>query len=552
MKINQDEKIIVIGHKNPDTDSICSAIAYADLKNKMGGGAFEACRCGDVSLETQYVLDTFGVPAPRLVQSVATDIGDLEIDPIPGLPEETSMREAWKAMRGRGSASQPIVDAAGNLRGMITLNDLAKGNMDNLDPAVLAEAHTPLQNVVQILRAKVLAGDPDFVIEKGRILVGAGGPDTMRELVQQDDLVLVSDREAAQKAAIEAGAAVVVICLGAKVSDEILQLAGDRGCHVIVTENDTYQAARLITQAVPLSAFMTEFGKLVGFVPETAVDSVQKVMESSRHISFPVYTAEGKYLGVITRGSLLTQKGKQMILVDHNEKSQCVDGFEEAEILEIVDHHKIGTIETSNPVLFINRPVGCTATIIYGLYQQECIEIEPKIAGLLLSAILSDTLDFRSPTCTETDRKVGAALAEIAGVDAHEHALAMFTAGENMEGRTAEDLCYADYKIFEKDGVRFGVGQGSFMSPANLQKALDLVEPFLAETLQKDGTEMVFFMGTDILESSSRVIFAGADAKQTVEKAFQVTQAADEQGVYLQGVVSRKKQMIPALMSVIG
>lgn len=244
--------------------------------------------------------------------------------------------------------------------------------------------------------------------------------------------------------------------------------------------------------------------------------------------------------------------GRKVILVDHNETAQAVNGFENAELVEVVDHHKIGDIQTIAPIYFRCEPLGCTCTILTKMYDEAGVEIPEQIAGILLSAILSDTLAFRSPTCTDADVAAGKKLAEIAGVDADQLAEGMFEAGENLDGKTAEDICYSDFKIFEHDGMKFGVGQASFMSPANLQKAKDMLLPYLPETLAKDGTAMVFLMLTDIREQSSYVIFAGDQAEATLEKAFGQKKEEGEDGMLLEGVVSRKKQMIPPVLEALG
>ena len=543
---------MVIGHKNPDTDSICSAIAYAHLKNAIDGNKYEACRAGEVNQETEFVLKRFEVQPPRQVFNVHTQVQDLPVREVPGLPKETSMRKAWLAMRDNDSATQPITDEQGQLLGIISLNDLSRGNMDNLSPTVLSDAGTPVKNIVEILNGKVLTGDENEVLRQGVLSIGAGGAEAMESHIQEGDIVMVGNRFEAQLTAIEAGAHLLVVCLGGEVSKTIIKIAKAKDCTVIATEADTYEASRLIVQSVPISAFMTPYDQLLSFTPETPVDEVRKVMESTRHVYFPVHTKAGKYLGLLSRRNLLKGKGKQLILVDHNEKTQCVDGFEDADILEIIDHHRIGSMETENPVMFRNLPVGCTATIVTGMYHEYGVEIPEQIAGLLLSAILSDTLEFRSPTCTPLDIDRAKELSKIAGVDTHELAEDMFAAGENLDGRTPEDVCYQDFKIFTHGDIRFGVGQGSFMSQKNMDKAIQLLKPYLGETLEKDNTSMVFFMLTDVREQSSRVIYAGDEAENTLCAAFQTEPKAGEEGVYLPGVVSRKKQMIPAILNTLG
>ncbi len=240
-----------------------------------------------------------------------------------------------------------------------------------------------------------------------------------------------------------------------------------------------------------------------------------------------------------------------VILIDHNEKTQCADGADDAQIIEIIDHHKIGSIETKDPILFRNEPVGCSATIITKMYKEAGVEPDKKTAGLLLSAILSDTLNFRSPTCTDRDVETGRELASIAGVDTDDYAVKMFEAGEKLDGKTAEDIFYSDFKIFEKDDIRFGIGQASFMSQSTLDEARAMITDYIDETLAKDNTKMAFFMLTSIQDQSSRMIYAGEGAREALESGFDVTQNADEEGILLKDVVSRKKQLVPALMETV-
>lgn len=540
-------KIMVIGHRNPDTDSICSAIAYAHLKNKVEGGGYEACRAGEPNQETAYVLKRFHAKAPRRCLNVSAEVQDIDIRRVPGVPGSTTMRRAWEQMRDTQANSQPIVDEQGRLQGMITLSDLSVANMDSLDTYALSKASTPIRNVVETLNGTILAGDGEGSLEKGKIVIGAGSPEAMETMVEAGDIVLVANRYESQLCAIEMEAACVVVCMGSAVAKTIIKLANERGCTLISTPYDTYAAAGLIKQSVPIRAYMTPAEKLLSFLPTTPVEEVKKVMGQVRHVYFPVHTLSGKYLGLISRRNLLNLKRKQLILVDHNEKTQCVEGYEEADILEVIDHHRIGNLETSGPVYFRNQPVGCTATIVYQMYREQDVELEPDMAGLLLSAILSDTLAFRSPTCTRQDELAARALAKIAGVEAEELANEMFEAGENLDGRGAEDVFFQDFKIFTHGDIRFGVGQGSYMSEKNRKRAAELLRPYLPEALKREGVQMIFFMLTSVKGESSQVLCAGSGAEDLLTQAFLCQKT--EEGFVLPGVVSRKKQLIPNMLN---
>ena len=550
--IKKDKKIKVIGHKNPDTDSICSVLAYANLKNKLDEGKYEACRAGEISAETQYVLDRFGVEAPKACFDVSSKVEDLDVADVPGIAPEASMREAWNAMRDSGFTTQPLTDTEGKLAGVVTLNDLAKNNMDALDAYVLSREKTPVQNIVDVLEGEVVTGDKEKILTKGKVLVGAGTPDAFENTLFEGDIVMVANRVDAQVAALNMGVQVLIVCLGAEFSKSVAELGEAKGCIIIKTKFDTFAAARLIMQAVPVKNMMTPAENVRSFTPETPAADVKAAMEGTRHIHFPVLDEDGTYIGLISRRNLDVQEREQLILVDHQETTQCVDGLADAKITEVVDHHKIGDIQTNDPIFFRCEPVGCSATIVTSLYEENGVEIEPTIAGLLLSALLSDTLLFRSPTCTDRDVATGKKLAEIAGIDPEELAEHMFEAGENLEGKSAEDICYQDFKIFEHGGVRFGVGQASFMSSANMKKAEDMLLDYLPDTLAKDGTSMVFFMLTSVKDQSSRMIYAGDAAEKTLESGFDASAADDQEpGILLPGVVSRKKQLIPNILRVL-
>lgn len=539
-------KVNVIGHQHPDTDSICSAIAYAYLKNELGEYACEARRAGQVNRETQFALDYFGVPQPRLCTDVSPQIKDIDIRRQAGIDGEMSVKAAWAMMRDVEIDTLCITSPEEELLGLITVKDIATANMDLFDTGVLAAAKTRYANVLSTLEGEMVVGDPGAAIEKGRIYVGNASPEAMEEYVQPGDLVLVSNRYETQICAIECGAGCIVVCSGSTVPRTIVARAQEKGCTVIVTPYDTYAAARLISQAAPVRHFMRE-KDLLKFSVNTPIEDASRVMASVRHRYFPILNAEGKYCGVVSRRNLLNLHRKKVILVDHNERTQAVDGLEQAEILEIIDHHRIGNLETSGPVYFRNVPVGCTATIIYTMFAENVVEIPKHIAGLLLSAILSDTLMFRSPTSTAFDQRAAEALAILAGVDIPTYAQQMFEAGGDMTGRTAEEVFSSDFKVFSRGDVRFGVGQGSFMSQKNRAAAEALVGPYLKEAAAQQGLPLVFYMFTDVQSQCTDLLYCGSGAERILKNAFGV-EPQDGKAV-LPGVVSRKKQLIPPLMA---
>ena len=469
-------RINIIGHQNPDTDSICSALAYAWLKNRGSlEGLYEARRAGHINRETRFVLQHFGVEPPRLCTDVSPQIKDIDIRKQAGIDGEMSVRAAWNLMRDVEIDTLCIVDNEGELQGLITIKDIADANMDLFDTAVLAAASTRYSNLLETLEAELVVGNADTRIDSGNICIGTS-PEIMEELVKPDDLVLVSNRYEAQMCAIDCGARAIIVCCGSAVPRTIVARAQEKGCAILATPYDTYAAARLISTAAPVRHFMRT-KELLKFSVNTPIEDARKVMASVRHRYFPILDENGKYCGVVSRRNLLNLHRKQLILVDHNERQQAVDGLEEADILEIIDHHRIGNLETTGPVYFRNVPVGCTATILYQMFSEQGMTPSKEIAGLLLSAILSDTLMFRSPTSTPQDEAAAKALAALAGEDIPTYAEQMFEAGADLTGRDAEDVFCSDFKVFSRGDAKFGVGQSIYMTDKSRAAAEALVGP---------------------------------------------------------------------------
>jgi manganese-dependent inorganic pyrophosphatase len=546
----KNRKTIVIGHKNPDTDSICSAICYANLKRVLTGEQYQPGRAGHVNEETQFVLHYFGVEAPELVENVKTQVRDIDIRETKGVKKNLSLKKAWNLMQEANVVTIPTVTEDGVLEGLITVGDIAKSYMNVYDSSILSKANTQYENIVETLEGAMLIGGKSKYFNHGKVLIAAANPDMMEYYISKGDLVILGNRYESQLCAIEMEAACIVVCEGAAVSMTIKKLAQERGCTVMTTPYDTYTAARLVNQSIPISYFMTTDG-LISFEVDDYIDEIKDVMASKRHRDFPILDKDGKYMGMISRRNLLGAKGKRLILVDHNEKTQAVEGMESAEILEIIDHHRLGTVETIAPVFFRNQPVGCTATIVYQMYQENNVEVEPKIAGLLCSAIISDTLLFRSPTCTESDRLAALALADIAGIQVDKYASSMFAAGSNLKGKTDGEIFYQDFKKFTVGKVSFGVGQISSLNAKELEELKDRMVPYMKKAREEHGVDMMFFMLTNILTESTVLLCEGQGAKQMVARAFRAEEeetTAEDHTVSLPGVVSRKKQLIPGIM----
>jgi len=540
-------KVVVIGHRNPDTDSICSAIAYAELKNKTSDLVCEARRAGKMNQETEFVLKKFGVTPPRMCTDVNPKIRDVDYRQVPGIPGSTSLRKAWEIMRDQKIDTLPVTSEDDELQGVITVKDIATANMDLFDTGILAKSRTSYRNILETLGATMVVGSEDAECTTGHIRIGTATPEMLESNMEKGDIVILTNRYESQLCAIEKEASLIIICNGAKVGRTIQHIAAETGVAIMSAPCDTYAAAKLISQCAPISYYMTR-DDIMKFTLVTPVADVTRVMAKVRHRYFPILDADGKYCGMISRRNIINLRKRRIILVDHNEATQAVEGFDQAEILEIIDHHRIGSLETSGPVYFRNQPVGCTATIVTQMYDENGVTIPQKTAGLLLAAILSDTLVFRSPTCTPIDVSAANRLAKIAGVDINEFANEMFEAGEKLDGKTAEEVFLQDFKVFMCGDIRFGVAQGSYMTRKNLTAAEALLKPYLEEARNKQNVEDIYMLLTDVPKEESVVICNGRYAAEVLTDGFDTQPAADASWT-LPGVVSRKKQFIPALMT---
>ena len=540
-------KVVVIGHRNPDTDSICSAIAYAELKNKTSDLVCEPRRAGKMNQETEFVLKKFGVKPPRMCTDVNPKIRDVDYREMPGIPGSTSLRKAWEIMRDQKIDTLPVTSADNELEGVITVKDIATANMDVFDTEILAKSKTSYKNILETLDGTMVVGSEDAVCATGRIRIGTATPEMLESTVEKGDIVILTNRYESQLCAIEKEAALLIICNGSTVGRTIQRIAEETGVAIMTTPEDTYAVGKLISQCAPISYYMTR-DDIMKFTLVTPVADVTRVMAKVRHRYFPILDEDGKYCGMVSRRNIINLQKRRIILVDHNEATQAVEGFDQAEILEIIDHHRIGSLETSGPVYFRNQPVGCTATIITQMYDENGVEIPQKTAGLLLAAILSDTLVFRSPTCTPLDEATAKRLAKIAGVEINTFANEMFEAGEKLDGKTAEEVFLQDFKVFMCGDIRFGVAQGSYMTRKNLLAAEDLLQPYLEEARNKQNVEDIYMLLTDVPKEESVVISSGRYAAEVLADGFE-TQPADDGSFTLPGVVSRKKQFIPALMT---
>ena len=545
--MKKQEKIFVIGHKNPDTDSICSAIAYCDIKNRTTQDSkYIAKRAGQINEETEYVLNRFGVQPPGYLSNIGTQVKDMDIRLSPEANKSMSLKNAWDLMQENSIVSLPIREKDGTLEGLITIGDIAKTYMDTTDSYLLSRARTQYQRIAETIGGKVVEGNGHGYFVQGKIMVATANPDKMKEYVEENDMIIMGNREEDHLQAIEQNVSCIIVGLGIEVTEKVMKLAHEKDIIIISSPYDTFTISRLINQSIPVKYIMkTE--NLVTFNTEDFTDDIQDVMIKHRHRAFPVIDKKGKCIGTISRRNFLDMHRKKVVLVDHNEKDQAVDNIDKAEIMEIIDHHKLGTLQTMQPISFRNQPVGCTGTIMYQMYGEQKLEIPSKIAGLLCAAIISDTLMFRSPTCTLQDKMAAGALALIADISIEEFAREMFKAGSNLKDKSPEEIFYQDYKKFIAEGdVCFGVGQISSMDADELKEIKERLLPFMVSECGRHGVSRVYFMLTNIIEQSTELLFYGEGSEEMAVNAFKMQ---PENGtIYLKGVVSRKKQLIPPLM----
>ena len=547
MPVNNNEKIYVIGHKNPDTDSICSSICYAYLKNKISDGNFVPMRAGEINSETKFVLDYFGIEEPEYVENVFTQVKDVEYRHMDGVSGEISIKRAWEILSATHATTLPSVDEFNNLVGLITVRDIAMTYMEVYDNKIIATANTPYANIIDTLSAALIVGNKDKIVQSGKVLIAAANPDMMENYICKDDIVILGNRYESQLCSIEMEAQCIIICDGANVSKTIKKLAEDRSCTILKTPYDTYTVARLINQSIPIRYFMKK-SNIITFSSEDYITDIREVMASKRHQYYPVLDEFGKYMGLISQRNYLNAHPKKVILIDHNEHSQAVDGIDEVTLLEIIDHHRIGGLQTINPVYFRNQPLGCTATIIYQMFVENGIEIPSNIAGLLCSAIISDTLMFRSPTCTVIDKEVCNSLAKIASIDIEDFAFSMFDAGSKIKDKTLDEIFHQDYKEFSTNNLTFGIGQISSFNRDVLSELENGIKNYMENLYLSKDVDMLFFMLTNIYSETTNLLYYGKDAEQILKKAFKLEEVSGG-CITLNKVVSRKKQVIPKLVS---
>ena len=535
--------VYVTGHKNPDSDSICAAISYAELKNKTGNIPAIPVRLGNVSRETQFILDYFNVEAPEFLETVKLKVEDLKIDNISPISPDISLKMAWNIMRDKNIKSIPVGDHKDHLIGLLSISNLTSSYMDIWDNKILSKSETSIDNIIDTLSAKALYINENVKVFPGKICVAAMQPNSMKEHVDEGDIVIVGDRPEIHEEVINEKVSLMILIGSSSLSDELLAKAKEAGITVISTPHDSFTASRLIIQSIPVRYVMVK-DDIVSFSTDDLVEDVKETMLETRYRSYPVVDSEGKVIGTISRYHLISNFKKKVIQVDHNERGQSVPGLEEADVLEIIDHHRVADIQTSNPIFFRNEPIGSTSSIVAKCYFENGIRPSREIAGLLCGAIISDTLLFRSPTCTEQDKYICNKLAEIAGINLEEFAKEMFKAGTSLQGKTVEQIFNQDFKPFTIGDTKIGVAQVNTMDIEGFMPLKDDMLSYMSKKAEEGGFDMLMLLLTDILTEGSQILVAGKQP-EIVEKAFKVE--LKDSTAFLPGVLSRKKQVIPPL-----
>lgn len=543
------ERIYITGHKNPDSDSICAALAYAEYKNGNGDVNAIPVRLGPINRETKYILEYFGVEAPILLETVRLSVEDLDFDKVAPVSPDISLRMALELMKKNSLNSLPVIDENEQLCGVVTISDIISSYIDVWDNGFLGKSGTTIDNIIDTLSAKPIVIPSKMRSLNGRILVLAMEPETAARFLEVNDIVICGNRKDVQEIAINSNVSLMIVTGNVDIDEDIIKLAEDKGVTLISTPHDTFTTSRLITQSIPISFVMTR-ENLVSFTLDDLVDNVKEKMSQTRYRSYPVIDDDNnnKVVGLISRYHLISSMKKKVILVDHNERSQSVDGLEECEILEIIDHHRVADVFTGNPIYFRNEPVGSTSTIIASIMFENGRRPSKKMAGILAAAIISDTLLFKSPTSTNTDKIMLDRLARIADLDVEKFAMDMFKAGTSLVDKTPEEILNQDFKVFTINENKVGIAQVYTMDLESLKDLKADLLSAMEERRIKDGYSSFILMLTDIFNEASEMVVVGEN-KELIANAF--GKNLENNSFYAPGVLSRKKQVVPPITTAI-
>lgn len=535
-----EKPILVIGHRHPDTDSICSALGYAYMKQKLGFNVI-AARAGKINQETKYVLDYFNMDAPKLVDDLYPRIGDSKLVQLPTVQPTATVHDVGKVFVEQKPKAVPVVDTAGMLEGIVTVNNLAERYYQELTISELDNAEVDFVSILEVLNGKLWCGSIDKKF-KGTVHIGAATPESMCKGLKPGDILLTANRVEAQTAALDVGIACLILTLDTEPTPEVIDLAEQMHALIISTSYNTYNACRLIQQSMQIKYIMQK--DCLTFKTSAYVSDVQEKMAESDANVFPILH-HGKYVGVVDKTSMLKYKKQEVILVDHNERSQAVEGIENAQVLEIIDHHRLGGLTTGMPVFIRQDPVGSSATIVAKLTWHRNVPMTTAIAGILLAAIISDTLYFKSPTATEEDRETAAKLAQIAGiVDVKEFAMDILRHGSALNSLTADEIVHNDTKEFDFTIGKVAVTQVTVMDGKDAKKKWPELKAALEAMVAHHECATALLMVTDIMAENTSLLWAGAH-EDLLTQAFGEQQ--EDGSYFLPGVLSRKKQIVPPL-----
>lgn len=539
------DTVYVSGHKNPDTDSIISAICYADLKNRLGDVDAIPIRLGKLNQETKFVLDYFGVEAPILKESMILQVSDLNIDKAYAIDPSIPVRVAWDIFQEGLTNSLAVVDNEGKIIGIASLSNITKSYMDVWDDKIIGRANTPIENIIDVLSAKILSLPENQRPFDGKMTVMAMNDDNQEfdNYFSQGDIVIVGNRIDYMEYLITRKVSLVILTNGSTIDEDLIDYAKENDVTILSTEYNTFMTSRLLPMTIPVSHVMTE-DDLVYFSTTDTIDLVRETMAKSRFRSYPVVDENKKVIGSISRYHLISSNMKKLILVDHNEKNQSIDDIDQAEIIEIIDHHRVANIYTTAPLFYRAEPVGSTATIISEMYLESGLRPSKEIAGLLCAAIISDTLLFRSPTTTDIDRRILDRMSKIADLNPEEFANQMFKAGTSLKEKSPTDIVEGDVKTFTINGEDVRVGQVMTMNPEELEPLRDEITKLMQEKIEAKGETTFVLVLTDIFNETSELLVVG-DHVEDIEEEF--GNKVKNGTISAPGVLSRKKQVIPRL-----
>lgn len=533
------ETIYVTGHRNPDSDSICSALSYAYLKRQLGYDA-KACRLGKVNYETKFILDKFGIEAPELMSSAKATLKEIVMDPAVTVNKNATIRHVWDLCLEYNTKTIYVIDEKRKLVGLTTMSDVSKIQMQDLNLTKDILKDTPLKNLVASLKGS-------FILE-GTLPRSGYVRIFDKKMMDRDltgNIMVLSDNEDAMIKCMNKGCSVIAISEGFIPGEFIIKMAKELGVTLITTPYNIMKILQMIYRSIPVGLIVANSDNIVSFNGNEYVEDVQKIMLKTRYRNYPVFL-NGELTGSLARYHLMTYAKKNFILVDHNEVSQTIDDIEYGNILEIIDHHRIGDIETNQPIIFRNQRVGSTCTIIASMFKEEDVEIPQNIAGILCCGIISDTMNFNSPTCTKVDRKIAEELANQHQIDLNKLSKEMFVKTATLEGKDNKHLLYTDFKEYELDGYHIAIGQTNIFDLSSVDEISEDFQNYLEEENERFKYDLLMMVFSNVEGKGSKFLFTGK-ISSTIATYFR----NNEKDNFLEGFVSRKKQIIPKIASLL-